>query len=96
MSAYFIVHINVNNPNNYKEYISKVTPIVENFGGKYIVRGGKSTNVEGKWPYERTVVLKFPSYEMVEKWHNSDEYKPIKKIREDNAECNAIIIEGMD
>ena len=96
MSAYFIIQINVNNPNNYKEYISKVTPIVENFGGKYVVRGGKSKNVEGKWPYERTVIVKFPSYEMINKWHKSDEYKPIKKIREDNAECNAIIIEGID
>ena len=46
------------------------------------------------WPYERTVVLKFPTYEMVKKWHLSEEYKPIKKIREDNSECNAIIIEG--
>ena len=96
MTAYFIIHINVTNKENYELYKNKVTPIVETFGGKYIVRGGKSKNVEGNWPYERTVVLKFPSYEMVEKWHNSDEYKPIKKIREDNAECNAIIIEGMD
>ncbi len=96
MSAYFIVQINVNNSNNYKEYISKVSSIVEKFGGTYIVRGGKSENVEGQWPYERTVVIKFPSYEMVQKWHNSDEYEPIKKIREDNAECNGIIIEGTD
>tara|TARA_B100001013_G_C24287249_1_gene315353 strand:+ start:241 stop:531 length:291 start_codon:yes stop_codon:yes gene_type:complete len=96
MSGYFIIQINVKNKENYKEYISKVTPIVEKFGGEYIIRGGESKNVEGKWPYERTVVLKFPNYEMVHKWHESDEYKPIKKIREDNSECNAIIIEGID
>ena len=42
------------------------------------------------------MVVKFPSYEMVHEWYNSEEYKPIKKIREDNAESNAIIIEGMD
>ena len=33
---------------------------------------------------------------MVKKWHDSDEYKPIRKIREDNSECNGIIIEGLD
>ena len=32
---------------------------------------------------------------MVKKWHDSDEYKPIRKIREDNSKCNAIIIEGL-
>ena len=95
MSGYFIIQINVTNVENYKEYIEKVTPIVKKFGGEYIVRGGQSENVEGNWPFQRTVVLKFPTYDMVKKWHNSDEYKPIKKIREDNSECNAIIIEGL-
>ena len=95
MSGYFIIQINVTNAENYKEYIEKVTPIVKKFGGEYIVRGGQSENVEGNWPFQRTVVLKFPTYDMVKKWHNSDEYKPIKKIREDNSECNAIIIEGL-
>ena len=95
MSGYFIIQINVTNTENYAEYIEKVTPIVKKFGGEYIVRGGQSDNVEGNWPFQRTVVLKFPTYDMVKKWHNSDEYKPIKKIREDNSECNAIIIEGL-
>ena len=95
MSGYFIIQINVTNSENYKEYIEKVTPIVKKFGGEYIVRGGQSENVEGNWPFQRTVVLKFPTYDMVKKWHNSDEYKPIRKIREDNSECNAIIIDGL-
>ena len=94
MSAYFIIQINITNPENYKDYIPQVTPLVKKFGGEYIVRVGKSENVEGKWPYERTVIVKFPSYEMIHKWHNSDEYKPIKKIREDNAEGNCLIIKG--
>ena len=94
MTSYFIIQINVNNSENYKEYIEKVTPIVKKFGGEYIVRGGRSENVEGIWPYQRTVILKFPTYEMVKKWHNSEEYKPIRKIIEDNSECNAVIIEG--
>jgi len=95
MTSYFIIQINVTNSENYKEYIEKVTPIVKKFGGEYIIRGGRSENVEGIWPFQRTVVLKFPTYDMVKKWHNSDEYKPIRKIREDNSECNAIIIEGL-
>ena len=95
MSGYFIIQINVTNSESYKEYIEKVTPIVKKFRGEYIVRGGQSENVEGNWPFQRTVVLKFPTYDMVKEWHNSDEYKPIRKIREDNSKCNAIIIEGL-
>ena len=95
MAGYFIIQINITNPENYKKYIQEVTPIVKKFGGEYIVRGGQSEIAEGIWPYERTVILKFPTYEMVKKWHDSDEYKPIRKIREDNSKCNAIIIEGL-
>ena len=66
----------------------------EKHGGEYIVRGGESMVIEGKWAYPRTVVIKFPSYEKAIEFYNSDEYKPIKKIRLENAESNAIIIEG--
>tara|TARA_B100001250_G_scaffold65284_1_gene51753 strand:- start:1783 stop:2073 length:291 start_codon:yes stop_codon:yes gene_type:complete len=93
-SGYMIFNINVKNPVNYKEYIEKVKPIAEKYGGEYIIRGGSNIVIEGKWAYPRTVVIKFPSYQKAIEFYNCDEYKPIKKIRLDNAESNAIIIEG--
>ena len=41
MSGYVIANIDVKNPEAYKEYIKKVKPIVEKFGGKYLVRAGE-------------------------------------------------------
>jgi uncharacterized protein (DUF1330 family) len=43
MLGYAIFNINVTNPEDYKEYLQKVVPITEKFGGKYIVRGGTTT-----------------------------------------------------
>ena len=40
MSGYFIIQINITNPENYKDYIIQVTPIVKKFRGEYIIRGG--------------------------------------------------------
>ena len=93
-AGYMIFNININNPDNYKEYVKKVKPIAEKYGGEYIVRGGTNKVIEGNWQYPRTVVIKFPSYEKALEFYESDEYKPIKKIRQDNAVSNAIIIEG--
>jgi len=95
MPAYAILQINILNRENYKEYVQKASPIVESFGGEYLVRGGKSEVVEGKWEFPRTVVVRFPSYDKAIKWYNSAEYAPIKKIRENNSEGNCIIIEGV-
>ena len=94
MSAYAIVQINVTNQENYKDYLNRVTPIVDKFKGEYIVRAGKFEVMLGEWNYSRTVVVKFPDYETALSWYNSDEYAPIKKIREENSNGNFIIIEG--
>tara|TARA_Y100001970_G_scaffold283621_1_gene399273 strand:+ start:2542 stop:2829 length:288 start_codon:yes stop_codon:yes gene_type:complete len=94
MSAYAIVQINVTNPELYKDYLKKVTPIVEKYNGEYVVRGGNFKKMLGNWDYERTVVIKFPSYDIAIEWYKSEDYKPVKKIREDNSKGNFIIIEG--
>jgi len=94
MLGYAIFNINITNPENYKEYIEKVVKVTKKFGGKYIVRGGATTKIEGTFPYPRTVVIQFPSYQKALDWYNSDEYKPIREIRFKNAKSIAIIIEG--
>ena len=95
MSGFAIFNIDIKRPKEYKEYVEKVKPIAERYGGEYIIRGGESTIVEGSWAYPRTVVIKFPSYEKALEWYNSEEYKPIKQIRLDNSVSNGIIIKGV-
>ena len=87
--------INITNKEPYKEYLNQVITIAKKFGGEYIIRGEKYKTMLGKWDYERTVVIKFPSYDTAIKWYNSEEYAPVKKIREDNSDGNLIIIEGL-
>ena len=94
MSAYLIAQVNIINEELYKEYKKRASPIVEKYGGKFLTRGGKFEIVLGQWNYKRTVIIEFPSYEEAINWYSSDEYKPVRKIREDNSEGNAIIIDG--
>ena len=93
-AGYAIFNINVTNPENYKHYIEQVVSVAKKFGAEYIIRGGENQVIEGTWQHPRTVVMKFPSYEKALEWYNSEEYKPIKQIRLDNAETNGIIIKG--
>ena len=94
MKAYVIAQIEITNEDKYKEYLEKVTTIVNKYNGKYIVRAGKYKVLLGNWDYSRTVIVKFQNYEAAINWYNSKEYEPIKKIREENSEGNCIIIEG--
>ena len=94
MSGYLIGTIDVKNHEAYKEYLAKVTGIVNKYGGEYLVRGGEQQVMEGEWTYPRTVVIKFPSYEKALEWYNSEEYKPVRQIRLDNSVGNFIIVKG--
>ena len=95
MTGFAIFNIEINKPEEYKEYVSRVVPIAKKYGGEYIVRGGENKVVEGTWAYSRTVVIKFPTYEKALEWYNSEEYKPVKPIRLANSEANGIIIKGV-
>ena len=95
MSGYVIANINVKNSDAYKEYVGKVKPTVEKFGGEYLVRNGEFKVIDGEWKHPRTVVIKFPSFQRALDWYNSEEYEPIKQIRLDNSVSNGIIIKGV-
>ena len=96
MSAgYVIAQLKVTNSENYREYVNKVTEIVKKFDGEYLVRNGEYQSVEGEIKFPRLVVIKFPTYEKALEWYNSDEYKPIKKIRLENSEGSNIIVKGI-
>ena len=94
MSGFAIFNIEVKKPEEYKEYVKKVRPIAEKFGGEYIVRGGETKVLEGTWAYPRTVVIKFPSYEKALECHSSKEYQEGWKIAKPTTKRHMQIVEG--
>ena len=77
MSIYSVSDITVKDPEAYAEYMERAAPLVEKFGGRYLVRGGKVTPGEGGWsPSGRIVILEFPDAESLQKWATSPEYAP--------------------
>ena len=94
MAAYVIVDIQVQDPARYEEYKRQAAASVTAFDGRYLVRGGKVTKLEGDWTPARFVLLEFPSVERAKEWWNSDLYRPIKAIRHATAKSKMIVVEG--
>jgi uncharacterized protein (DUF1330 family) len=95
MSAYIIVEIDIVDPAGYEEYKALAGATVEKYGGKYIVRGGRTEVLEGDWKPQRIVVLEFRSAERAKAWLNSEEYCEPRKMRHRTARTNMILVEGM-
>ncbi len=94
MKAYVIGDIEVTDPKPYDEYRGQVLATIEKFGGKFLVRGGRTDAVEGGWQPKRLVVLEFPSFEQAQKWYRSPEYAPLITLRQKGAKGRLVIVEG--
>ena len=95
MAAYYIVDLEVLDPVLMEEYRKLVPATVEKYGGKFLVRGGKTESLEGSWKPNRVVVLEFPSVAQAKRWYDSEEYRGPKAMRHTAGKANMIIVEGV-
>jgi uncharacterized protein (DUF1330 family) len=93
--GYVIAQINVTDPDSYPKYVGMVQPIIEKFGGEFLVRGGKSESHEGMPPGDRNVIIRFPSYEVARNWYHSHEYAEAKHLRMAASTSVQTIVEGV-
>ena len=94
-AGYVIAQIDVTDPETYNGYIALVGPTIEKFGGEFLVRGGKSESHEGTPPGDRTVVIRFPSYQAARDWYHSEDYAPARKVRMSASTSVQTIVEGV-
>ena len=92
--GYAIAEITVTDPETYKQYVAAVPPIAAKFGGKYIIRAGKVTPVEGTPPIGRFVVIEFPSIANAKAFEASAEYQAVAPIRRKSSTGHLFLIEG--
>ena len=95
MSSYVIVDITVTDPERYEDYKKLAPPAIAAYGGKYVVRGGKSEKLEGNWEPNRIVILEFESTEKAKEFINSPEYREARALRHETASSNMIVVEGL-
>ena len=65
------------------------------YGGRFIVRGGKTETLEGDWAPKRFVVVEFPSVDQAKAWWASPEYAEAKALRQATSETQMIVAEGV-
>ncbi len=93
--AYGIVNIiSISDPNKFAEYVNGHIPSIEQYGGRFLVKGAVGEALEGEWESTRMVVHEFPSIEQYKLWYNSEEYKPWKALRQSCSDVKVVLVEG--
>ena len=95
MTAYILVRVNVTDMQQYQEYMKLTPATIEQYGGKFIVRGGEKITLEGPEETRRIVLLEFPSVDQARRWYESPEYQHAISVRANAADLQFVIIEGV-
>ena len=75
-------------------YAEKAKKVIELFGGKALVRGGKYVTFEGE-DFIRTVIWEFENMEIAIKCHDSKEYQEAWSLAKNTTVRDLLIVEGV-
>jgi uncharacterized protein (DUF1330 family) len=95
MPAYIIARVQVTDPARYQEYTRLTPGAIARYGGKFIVRGGKTVSLEGEPEPRRLVVIEFPTLEQAQAFYDSPDYRVARKLREGAAISQFLAVEGV-
>ena len=76
-------------------YAKAAGKLVEQFGGKYVLRAQGGETLEGAIPESASVVIsEWPDREAAKRFWNSPEYSAAKKLREGIADAHVVLVDA--
>lgn len=95
MPGCLIAHIEVRDPERYREYTLHTPRVIAAFGGRMTVRNGTRELLEGPADPRRVIVVEFPTLDDALRFHASPEYTVLRRMRERAGEARIIAIDGL-
>ncbi|MEI5997919.1 DUF1330 domain-containing protein [Paraburkholderia bengalensis] len=93
--AYVVVDVEITDPEVYEQYRDIAYPVIEKFGGKYLVRGGVAEVREGDWTFSRLIIVEFGTMALAREWYESPEYQPAIDVIKRSTKRKLVIVEGV-
>lgn len=93
MPAYWIAHVEVSDADAYGEYAKRAGPAIAAHGGKFLARGGRHVQLEGK-DRARNVLVEFPDLASAEACYNSPAYQEALSYAKGASVRDLVLVEG--
>ena len=95
MPAYIYANVEVTDLSAYDTYRAEVPALIAAHGGRYLVRGGAVTVLEGAGIAQRQVILEFPDMAHLRAFYDSADYQRLVAIRQGASTGTLFAIEGV-
>lgn len=96
MAYYFVAQTRIDDPDEYSHYLEKFDGVFSQFRGEYLAIDESPAILEGKWEYNKSVILKFESKKDFDDWYYSPAYRGIMKHRMKSSVSDIILLEGLE
>ncbi len=94
MAAYLISDVIVRDPTAFEQYRARAAASINAFGGRYLVRGGEISVLEGHRFPSALVIVEFPDGATARRWYASPDYAAALEIRDQALERSLILVDG--
>ena len=95
MAVYLISDVTVRDPEAFEAYRTRAAPSIARLGGRYLVRGGAVSVLEGDRHPTMLVVVEFPDRAAAEAWYASAEYGEALRFRNEGLSRSLVLVDGM-
>ncbi len=95
MAAYIYANVEITDPEAYAAYRAEVPALLAAHGGRFLVRGGAVTVLEGPGVPQRQVILEFPDMARLQAFYHSPAYQRLVAIRQGASTGTLFAIEGV-
>jgi uncharacterized protein (DUF1330 family) len=93
MAVYIINNMTIHDRAEYGRYLHAFMGVFAKFSGEILAAADAPAPVEGEWPYDRTILLRFPSREEARRWSESPEYREIAQHRWNATKSNVVFLD---
>jgi len=95
MPAYVVALIeSISDAETYKSYVAQVQATLDPFRGRFLARVPGPELLEGEGAPSRAVILEFPDVESARRWHASDAYQPVMRLRQSASKGKLLLLPG--
>jgi uncharacterized protein (DUF1330 family) len=95
MSAYVISEVEMRDAAGFETYRTIAAKTIAQYGGRYLVRGGGASVIEGGPPPKTVIVVEFPTMQRLREWYASPEYAEALKVRRTALDRRLIFVQGV-
>ena len=95
MAAYIVGRLQITHLDWVAEYIPKVSRLISEHGGRFLVRRGDPVQIEGDEPApDAAIIIEFPDRDAALRFWNSPEFVPLVELRQSGSRMEATLLDG--